>query len=76
MVSSVAPGEYLHSARGALEALAALGPAAFTPGLLERVRILADGEPRVIGSGAYVEIILDDEEFRAAARTVLAALSR
>ncbi|WP_158820737.1 MULTISPECIES: hypothetical protein [unclassified Streptomyces] len=76
VLSSVAPGGYLHSALGALEALAALGPAAFTPGRLERVRLLADEDRRVIGSGTYVEIILDDEEFRAAARTVLAGLSR
>ncbi|MFF5781900.1 hypothetical protein ACFY7Y_33910 [Streptomyces virginiae] len=76
VLSSVRPGGHLHSARNSLEALAALGPAAFTPARRERVRLLADGECRVIGSGSHTEIIRDDEEFRAAARTVLAGLTR
>ncbi|MFB6512313.1 hypothetical protein ACFCW4_19765 [Streptomyces virginiae] len=76
VLSSVRPGAYLHSARGALETLAALGPAAFTPDRRERVRLLADGERRVIGSGGHTEIIRGDEEFRAAAGSVLAGLTR
>ncbi|MFB6824848.1 hypothetical protein ACFCXA_25095 [Streptomyces virginiae] len=51
-------------------------PAAFTPARRERVRLVADGERRVIGSGSHTEIIRGDEEFRAAARTVPAGLTR
>ncbi|UXY26089.1 hypothetical protein [Streptomyces sp. HUAS TT20] len=75
VLPSAAPGAYLNSALAALEALAALGPAAFTPAQLGRVQMLADGERRVVGSGSHTEIIHDDMEFRAVARRVLADLA-
>ncbi|GAA4984661.1 hypothetical protein [Kitasatospora paranensis] len=76
VLARLRPGAHLHSALAALEALAALGPTAFTPARLERVRLLADGDRRIVGSGSHTEIIRSDEEFRAAARRVLAALMR
>ncbi|WP_431968304.1 hypothetical protein [Actinacidiphila sp. bgisy160] len=75
VLASLAPGAYAHSALAALKVLAALGPTAFTAAQLDRVRQLADGERRIVGSGTQIDIIRDDEEFRAAARTVLAGLT-
>ncbi|MFE0627568.1 hypothetical protein ACFW3D_11385 [Streptomyces sp. NPDC058864] len=75
VLSSVAPGAHLHSALTALDALAALGPAAFTPAQVDRVRLLADGEHRIVRSGPQDDIVRNDEEFRAAARTLLAVLT-
>ncbi|MEV6056253.1 hypothetical protein [Streptomyces sp. NPDC052107] len=75
VLPSVAPGAYLHSALAALEALAALGPAVFTPAQLRRVQAVADGERRIVGSGSHTEIIHNDEKVRAAARRVLADLT-
>ncbi|MFI2302021.1 HEAT repeat domain-containing protein [Actinacidiphila glaucinigra] len=75
VLPALEPGAYLNSALTALKALAALGPTAFTPAQLERMRRLADGERRIVGSGIQIDIIRDDEEFRAAARTVLAGLT-
>ncbi|MET9874632.1 hypothetical protein ABZZ36_08410 [Actinacidiphila glaucinigra] len=76
VLSSAAPGAHLHSALATLEALAALDPAAFTPAQVDRVRLLADGEHRIVRSGSHIDIVRDDEEFRAAARDVLAGLTR
>ncbi|WP_392958602.1 hypothetical protein [Streptomyces sp. LN245] len=71
VLPAVVPGGHLHSALAALHALAAIGPAAFTPAQLDRVRLLADGDRRVVGSGSHTEIIHDDMELRAVARRVL-----
>ncbi|MEU4097274.1 hypothetical protein [Streptomyces sp. NPDC026673] len=79
VLPAAGPGAHLHSALAALEALAALaalGTAAYTPVQREHVRLLADGERRIVGSGNQTEIIRNDEEFRVAAREVLAGLSR
>jgi hypothetical protein len=67
---------YPTSAPAALEALAALGPAAFTSAQLVSVQGLADAERRIVGSGSRTEIIHDDAELRAVARRVLADLVR
>ncbi|MFI0965922.1 hypothetical protein ACH4S8_31685 [Streptomyces sp. NPDC021080] len=69
-----APGGHLNPASAAVEALAAIGPAAFTQPQLDRVRLLADGEHRVVRWGSHTEIIHDDIKLRAAARSVLAGL--
>jgi hypothetical protein len=71
---SVVPGAYLNSALTALEALTALDPATFTPTQLTRVRLLADGDRRIVGSGSQTEIIHNDSGFRAAARRIVANL--
>ncbi|MFF3945697.1 HEAT repeat domain-containing protein [Streptomyces sp. NPDC001902] len=76
VLPSVEPGAHLNSALAALDALTTLGPTAFTPSQIDRVRRLADGEHRVVGSGIQIDIIRGDEEFRAAARDVLAVLTR
>ncbi|SNT47801.1 HEAT repeat domain-containing protein [Actinacidiphila glaucinigra] len=76
VLPSLEPGAYLNSALAALKTLAALGPTAFTPAQLDRIRGLAEGERRIVGSGIQIDIIRNDEEFRAAARTVLAGLTR
>ncbi|MFE1314776.1 hypothetical protein [Streptomyces sp. NPDC058755] len=75
ILESVAPGAYLNSALTALEALAALGPAAFTPTQLNRLQTLANGARRIVGSGIQTEIIHNDSEFRVVARRVLADLA-
>jgi hypothetical protein len=75
VLTAVVPGGHLRSALAALHALAAIGPAAFTPAQLDRVRLLADGDRRVVGSGSHTEIIHDDMELRAVARRVLADLA-
>jgi hypothetical protein len=75
VLAAARPGSFARSAAAVLEALAALGPAAFTTAQLESVRDLADGDRRIVGSGRENRIILDDERFRAAARSVLQALT-
>ncbi|MFI8240467.1 hypothetical protein ACIF83_24830 [Streptomyces sp. NPDC085866] len=74
ILRSVEPGASLNSALTALEALAALGPTAFTPTQLKRVQTLANGARRVVGSGIQTEIMHNDSEFRVVARRVLAEL--
>ncbi|MFF8532328.1 HEAT repeat domain-containing protein [Streptomyces sp. NPDC015532] len=74
VLPAVVPGGHLRPALAALHALAAIGPAAFTPAQLDRVRLLADGDRRVVGSGSHTEIIHDDLELRAVARRVLGDL--
>ncbi|MFD8078354.1 HEAT repeat domain-containing protein [Streptomyces sp. NPDC059718] len=76
VLPSLEPGAYLNSALAALKTLAALGPTAFTAAQLDRIRRLADGERRIVGSGVQIDIIRGDEEFRGAARDVLAGLTR
>jgi hypothetical protein len=76
VLPSAAPGASLNSALAALEVLATLGPAAFTPAQLGRVEILAGGERRIVRSGIQTDIIHNDTEFRAVARRVLADLAR
>ncbi|MFE0517054.1 HEAT repeat domain-containing protein [Streptomyces sp. NPDC058964] len=68
VLPAAAPGASLNSALAALEALAALGAGAFTPGQPRRVQLLADGERRIVGSGIQTGIIHNDTEMRAAAR--------
>jgi hypothetical protein len=70
------PSAYLSPALAALEALTVLGPAAFTPAQVDRVRLLAEGERRVVAAGGHTEIIGGDMQFRAAARLLLADLQR
>ncbi|WP_405452936.1 hypothetical protein OG350_33425 [Streptomyces achromogenes] len=72
VLAAVAPGASRNPACAAVEALAALGPAAFTPALRERIRLLAEGDRRVIGSGLQTQLIHEDEEFRATVRRLLA----
>ncbi|MFF3889709.1 HEAT repeat domain-containing protein [Streptomyces sp. NPDC001914] len=67
VLPAVRPGARLPSALAALDALAAIGPAALTAAQLDRVRALADGDRRIVGSGSHSEIIHDDIEFRACA---------
>lgn len=76
VLQTAQPGAYLNSALATLEALAALGPAAFTPTQLRHVQMLANGERRIVGSGSQTEIIRNDNEFRAVARRILANLAR
>jgi hypothetical protein len=76
ILSSIKPGAYLNSALTGLEALTALGPKAFTATQLRRVRLLAEGDRRIVGSGSHTEIIHQDTELRAAARQVLTELTR
>ncbi|MFI9342119.1 hypothetical protein ACIG0D_12715 [Streptomyces sp. NPDC052773] len=76
VLRALEPGAYPHSALPALEALAALGPGAFTPDQLARVRAIADGDRRVVGSGSHTRIVRDDEELRAVARRVPADPAR
>ncbi|MGC0314407.1 hypothetical protein [Kitasatospora acidiphila] len=69
------PSAYLSPALAALEALAVLGPAAFAAAQVERIRLLAEGERRVVGAGGHTEIIGGDLRFRAAARRLVADLT-
>ncbi|MEV8093259.1 hypothetical protein [Kitasatospora sp. NPDC085879] len=64
------------SVLAALDTLAALGPAAFTPIQIESVRQLAEGDSRIVGLGSHTELIREDEEVRTVARRVLADLTR
>ncbi|MFF4712554.1 hypothetical protein ACFY2V_14275 [Streptomyces eurythermus] len=72
VLAAVAPSAARNPARAAVEALAALGPAALTPVLRERIRLLAEGDRRVIGSGLQTQLIHEDEEFRATVRRLSA----
>ncbi|MFE1291512.1 HEAT repeat domain-containing protein [Streptomyces sp. NPDC058751] len=71
VLKAVVPGGHLHSALPALDALAAIGPEAFTPAQRDRVRTVAHGDRRIVGSGSHTEIVHDDVELGARARRVL-----
>jgi len=75
VLAAARPGSYAPSAAAVLEALAALGPTAFTAAQLDQVRDLADGDRRIVGAGLQNRIVLEDEHFRAAAREVLRTLT-
>ncbi|WP_042430056.1 hypothetical protein [Streptacidiphilus anmyonensis] len=75
VLAAARPGTYARSASTVLEALAALGPAAFTAAQLDLIRDLADGDRRMVGAGLQNRIILEDERFRDAARALLRMLT-
>ncbi|MHA6760229.1 hypothetical protein [Streptacidiphilus sp. PAMC 29251] len=69
------PGASANTAMAAIEALAGLSPATVTSAQLVRLRTLADGDQRIIGSGIQDRLIHDDERLRAATRTLVHALT-